>query len=76
MSTISIDVEVPVINCQGPACSGSTEMIATSTYRNADGYMIANSTRLPTDWCRILKVNSDGSESPFKVYCPTCTAGL
>ena len=77
MSTISLEVEVPQVSCQKVGCTEDpANMIAVSVYRKPDGSMACNDARLPEGWIRMVEMQEDGRESPFKVYCPACAAGL
>jgi hypothetical protein len=51
-------------------------MVPTSASINGSGNMVCTSSRLPEGWIRMVEVQADGSEAPFKVYCPACAAAL
>lgn len=79
MPTLSVDINVEQVVCQKAGCSSGdspASLVVTSAYLDADGYMIANGTRLPENWCRINQIDANGTEVLLKVYCPTCAAGL
>lgn len=77
MPSVSLSVTVDTIACNKAGCSTSPpNMVATNVYRKPDGSLAIGGQRLPDNWVRMVKMNADGSESAFKVYCPTCAAGL